>query len=110
MLPTERRRSHSRGSLRIVSGLAENTNSIFCDGSSESETGIRKLAGLPIKEKSNLRIARNPGVKLCAVICPTSRLFAHLANFSLANRTKNPDTDAISSQRLLITLVSPIAK
>ena len=27
-----------RGSLRIVSGLAENTNSIFCDGSSELET------------------------------------------------------------------------
>ncbi len=26
MLPTERRRSNSRGSLRIVSGLAENTN------------------------------------------------------------------------------------
>ena len=26
---------NSRGSLRIVSGLAENTNSIFCDGSSE---------------------------------------------------------------------------
>jgi transposase len=30
--PTERRRSNSRGSLRIVSGMAENTNSIFCDG------------------------------------------------------------------------------
>ena len=29
---------NSRGSLRIVSGLAENTNSIFCDGSSEFET------------------------------------------------------------------------
>ena len=28
----------SRGSLRIVSGLAENTNSIFCDGSSEPKT------------------------------------------------------------------------
>jgi hypothetical protein len=27
----------SRGSLRIVSGLAENTNSIFCDGSQEPE-------------------------------------------------------------------------
>ena len=27
----------SRGSLRIVSGLAENTNSIFCDSSSELE-------------------------------------------------------------------------
>src|SRR5260370_32479486 len=38
MLPTERRRSHSRGSLRIVSGLAENTNSIFCDGPSRPET------------------------------------------------------------------------
>jgi hypothetical protein len=28
---------NSRGSLRIVSGLAENTNSIICDGSSEPE-------------------------------------------------------------------------
>ena len=37
-LATERRRSHSRGSLRIVSGLAENTNSIFGDGSAELET------------------------------------------------------------------------
>jgi hypothetical protein len=27
----------SGGSLRIVSGLAENTNSIFCDGSTEPE-------------------------------------------------------------------------
>ena len=38
-LPTERRRSDSRGSLRIVSGLAANTNSIFCDGSKWLETG-----------------------------------------------------------------------
>jgi len=30
--------ANSGGSLRIVSGLAENTNSIICDGSSESET------------------------------------------------------------------------
>src|ERR1700741_1505158 len=30
--------SSSRGSLRIVSGLAENTNSIFCDGPSRPET------------------------------------------------------------------------
>ena len=29
---------HSRGSLRIVSGLAANTNSIICDGSGEPET------------------------------------------------------------------------
>jgi hypothetical protein len=26
-----------RGSLRVVSGLAENTNSIFCDGTAEPE-------------------------------------------------------------------------
>src|SRR5437868_9253358 len=37
-LPTERRRSNSRGSLRIVSGLAENTHSIFCDGPQGPET------------------------------------------------------------------------
>src|SRR4029077_11994271 len=37
-LPTERRRSNSRGSLRIVSGLAVNTHSIFCDGPQGSET------------------------------------------------------------------------
>ena len=29
--------SNSGGPLRIVSGLAENTNSIICDGSSEPE-------------------------------------------------------------------------
>src|SRR5438132_11563983 len=37
-LPTERRISNSRGSLRIVSGLAVNTHSIFCDGPQGSET------------------------------------------------------------------------
>jgi hypothetical protein len=37
-LPTERRRSSSRGSLRIVSGLAEYTHSIFCDRPSGPET------------------------------------------------------------------------
>src|SRR5579863_7849957 len=37
-LPTGRRSTDSGGSLRIVSGLAENTNSIICDGSREPET------------------------------------------------------------------------
>jgi hypothetical protein len=37
-LPTERRRSNPRGSLRIVSGLVEYTHSIFGDGPSEPET------------------------------------------------------------------------
>ena len=41
--PTERRRSNSRGSLRIVSGLAENTNSIFCEGPTGPETANRCL-------------------------------------------------------------------
>src|SRR5205814_8053778 len=37
-LPTERRRSNARGSLRSVSGLAVNTHSIFCDGPQGAET------------------------------------------------------------------------
>src|SRR5258708_24533209 len=37
-LPPERRRSNSRASLRIVSGLAENTDAIFCDDPQGSET------------------------------------------------------------------------
>src|SRR5258708_28368016 len=37
-LPTEQRRSNSRGSLRIVSGLAANPDSIFCDGPHRPET------------------------------------------------------------------------
>src|SRR6201993_2351849 len=39
---------NSGGSLRIVSGLAENTNSIICDGSSDLETanGCPVLQGM----------------------------------------------------------------
>ena len=37
-LPTGRRGNTPGGSLRIVSGLAANTNSIICDGSREPET------------------------------------------------------------------------
>ena len=49
---------NSGGSLRIVSGLAENTNSILCDGSSEPETanGCPVLQGQePPAERHNLR-------------------------------------------------------
>src|SRR5439155_22366090 len=50
-LPTERRRSNSRGSLRIVSGLAENTDSIFCDGPQGSET----VNGCPVLRRQEHR-------------------------------------------------------
>jgi hypothetical protein len=44
----------SRGSLRIVSGLAENTNSIFCDGSAEPEAAngcpVLQIAGTTRRE------------------------------------------------------------
>jgi|GEM_PF-370656 len=51
-LPTERRRSNSRGSLRIVSGLAASTDSIFCDGLQGPETAngcpvLRRQEPLP---------------------------------------------------------------
>src|SRR6202007_2735170 len=71
MLPTERRRSHSRGSLRIVSGLAENTNSIFCDGSSGPETvngcPVLRTAGTPA-ERHMLRAAGSEGMRFCALL------------------------------------------
>jgi hypothetical protein len=51
-LPTGRRGQYSGGSLRIVSGLAENTNSIICDGSGEPETAngcpvLHRMRGPP---------------------------------------------------------------
>ena len=50
-----------RGSLRIVSGLAENTNSIFCDSSSELETAngcpVLRDAGTTSRE-ALLRVGR----------------------------------------------------
>ena len=60
-LPTERRRSNSRGSLRVVSGLAENTNSIFCDGPSGPETVngcpvLRRQEPLPRGTRCGLQI------------------------------------------------------
>jgi hypothetical protein len=39
---------NSRGSLRFVSGLAENTNSIFCADSLESQTAN----GCPVLQKA----------------------------------------------------------
>jgi hypothetical protein len=60
-LATERRKSNSRGSLRIVSGLAENTNSIFCADSSESWAANRcpvlRDAGT-ISREALLRVGR----------------------------------------------------
>ena len=52
----------SRGSLRIVSGLAENTNSIFGADSSESQTAN----GCPVLLKQEPSAER----QTCAVIDP----------------------------------------
>jgi hypothetical protein len=72
---------NSRGSLRFVSGLAENTNSIFCADSSESQTAngcpVLRRAGTTSRE-AQLRnggylirpIARSPerAQKSCAFL------------------------------------------
>ena len=54
--------ANSRGSLRIVSGLAENTNSIFCDGSPEPEAAngcpVLQNAGTNSRE-ANVRSDRS---------------------------------------------------
>ena len=53
---------NSRGSLRVVSGLAENTNSIFGDGSSELETanGCPVLQGCRNPQPRGTRAQRYP--------------------------------------------------
>ncbi len=50
----------SRGSLRFVSGLAENTNSIFCDGSTEPEAanGCPVLLGAGTTSREATRAQR----------------------------------------------------
>jgi hypothetical protein len=62
----------SRGSLRIVLGLAENTNSIFCDGSHEPETAngcpVLRRAGATRREAYTRRM--NPEAASCAVSRP----------------------------------------
>src|SRR5205809_3958476 len=67
-LPTERRRSNSRGSLRIVSGLAENTHSIFCDGPHGPETVngcpvLRRQEPPPRGTRARLRVPTGSTVR-----------------------------------------------
>jgi hypothetical protein len=59
----------SRGSLRIVSGLAENTNSIICDDSSESETahGCPVLHGQEPPAERHRCAMRHPDQIECAL-------------------------------------------
>ena len=49
---------NSRGSLRVVSGLAENTNSIFCDGSSQARGSKWMSGSAPMQEPSAERLTR----------------------------------------------------
>ena len=65
----------SRGSLRIVSGLAENTNSIFCDSSSELEAAN----GCPVLLESR---NHQPRGSTCAAIDP------HQTNNALSTARK----------------------
>ena len=62
---------NSRGSLRIVSGLAENTNSIFCDGSSEPEAanGCPVLRGAgTISREAHVRSRRSRSETMRALL------------------------------------------
>ena len=64
----------SRGSLRVVSGLAENTNSIFCDSSSELEAAN----GCPVLLESRNHQLRSIRAQLSIPIRPTTRSPARL--------------------------------
>ena len=59
----------SRGSLRVVSGLAENTNSIFCDSSSELEAAN----GCPVLLESRNLQPRGKRAQPSIPIRPTTR-------------------------------------
>ena len=67
---------NSRGSLRIVSGLAENTNSTFCDGSSELEAAngcpVLREQGPPAERHTRRRMAGSEGMR--ALLSATSTL------------------------------------
>src|ERR1700685_3419814 len=58
-----------RGSLRIVSGLAENTNSIFCDG----PTGPDAANGCPVLRRSRNHQPRGKGAQSSILIRHTTR-------------------------------------
>jgi hypothetical protein len=59
--------NYSRGSLRIVSGLAENTNSIFCDGPRpEAANGCPVLRRAGTTSREALQRTTRPGVTHCA--------------------------------------------
>jgi hypothetical protein len=60
---------NSGGSPRIVSGLAENTNSIICDGSSEPETanGCPVLHGQEPPAERHRCAMRHPDQIECAL-------------------------------------------
>ena len=66
--PTEQRSSRLPRPLRIVSGLAVNTNSIFCDGSLEPKAAngcpVLRTAGTTSRE-ADVRTAK-PDIALCA--------------------------------------------
>ena len=64
----------SRGSLRVVSGLAENTNSIFGADSSESQTAN----GCPVLLESRNHQLRSIRAQLSIPIRPTTRSPARL--------------------------------
>jgi|GEM_PF-5094553 len=64
----------SRGSLRIVSGLTENTNSIFGADSSESQTAN----GCPVLLERRNHQPRGKRAQLSILIRPTARSPARL--------------------------------
>jgi hypothetical protein len=60
---------NSRGSLRFVSGLAENTNSIFCDGSQQPEAAN----GCPVLQESRNHPPRGTRAQRQTLIRSTTR-------------------------------------
>jgi len=94
----------SRGSLRIVSGLAENTNSIFCDSSSELEAAN----GCPVLLESRNHQPRGKPAQLSILTRPTTRSPARVRKACAFPLTKtymddgDSGTASISTRKLLL--------
>lgn len=71
----------SRGSLRFVSGLAANTNSIFCDGSNQPETAN----GCPVLQRSRNHQPRGTHAQptVLTISSALSRARTGISRFSL---------------------------
>jgi hypothetical protein len=89
---------NSRGSLRIVSGLAENTNSIFCADSLESQSkGVVRLRIRTLKVRQPAIMSENKPLTAMLNLSGLSSAKGRLGcRYSFTSRTVSFISDGLS--------------